>query len=234
MAASDVKDRIRESFAAGLTRIQESPAWHQLMERYQGLSQTGQRIALAVTGVLLALLMFLLPWTFFSSSQDRVADFEDKKKMIRDMFRYSHEASTLPRAPEALGPARLRSIVQTALSGVRPTLLPEQTAAIEDIDNAAAKSEALPKALTQKGVVVPLTRLNLDQVVTIGTKLKELVPTVKLVGLRVQANQPDPHYFDASFKLVAFELPAEAPPKGAPGKPGVKPPPKPGGKPGGE
>jgi hypothetical protein len=234
VAANDVKDRLRESLGSVATRIQESAAFHQLMEKYQSLSQNGQRIALAGSGFLLALLLFLLPWTFYSSSQDHVADFEDKKKMIRDMFRYTHEASTLPRGPEPLASAQLRSIVQGTLAGVRPTLLPEQTAGIEDFDNTLAKSEALPKALTQKGVTVRLSRLNLDQLVTIGTKLKELRPTVKLVGLRVQANQPDPHYFDVSYKLVAFDLPGEMAPKGPPGKPGSKPPPKLGTKPGGE
>lgn len=238
MASDDLKDKFVEQLKAVGARIEESAAWNQLMERYQGLSQTAQRASLAAVGVIFALLFFLLPWSFFSSSQDHVAEFEDKKKMIRDMFRYSHLASSIPRGPEPVSQAQLRSLVQGTLGSVRPTLLPEQTQGIEDFDNqmVAGKSDALPKALTQKGIVIKLSRLNLDQVITIGTKFKEIRPTVKIVGLKVQANQPDPHYFDVSYKLVAFDLPAEPAPKTTPGKPGLKPPapPKPGAKPGGE
>lgn len=221
MAAADIKERLQEQLVALGGKIAESQAWQKLMERYQSLSPTGQKLSLSGVGALLALLLFLLPWSFFSGSQDSVAEFEDKKRLIRDMFRYSHLASSLPRSPEPVSQAQLRSLIQGILLGTRPALLPEQNLGMDDFDNfigGGGKSDSLPKSLTQKGVLVKLSRLNLEQIISIGTKLKDIRPTVKLVGMKIQANQPDPHYFDVGFKLVAFDLPGEPAGKTAPGK----------------
>lgn len=225
MAFEEARDRLKEQLQAIGLRIQESTAYQQLMERFQDLNPNAQKIVLAAGGFVGALLLFLLPWTFFSSSQTSVADFESKKQLIRDLFRTSHHVSTLPPVPPTISSSELRNQVQAILSSERPTVLPDQIVDISDFDNKSAKSPSLPASLQQSGVAVKLSRLNLDQVAKIGAKLQEIRPTAKMVGVRVQSTVADPHYFDVTFKLVAFSLPPEPI---APAKPGVKPPSKPG------
>jgi hypothetical protein len=205
---------------ATLARVEESAAWSQLMERYQGLTPNVQKLSLAGAGALGALLLFMFPWIFFSSSQTSLMEFEDKKQLIRDLYRYSHAASTLPMAPIPVSAGDLHNAIQSVLGNQSPSLLPEQTVAITDFDNSKAKSAALAQGLTQNGVMVSLSRLNVDQLVKIGSQLQDLRPTVKMVGLKVQATAADPHYFDVTFKMVAFSLPpADLPKPGAKGSP---------------
>lgn len=220
MALEDVKEQLREQLQTLAARIQESPAWQELMERYQSLSPSGQKAALGGVGAIFALFLLLFPWFFYSSSMDSMTEFEDKKQLIRELYRYSHAASTLPPAPIPVSAGELRNAVQGLLSSQHPILLPEQTASISDFDNGKAKSAALPSGLTQSGIAVNLSRLNLDQVVKIGAALQNLRPTAKIVGLKVQATAADPHYFDVTYKLVAFNLPSDAS-GGMGGKPGA-------------
>lgn len=227
MALEDVKERLKEQALATLQRVRESSAWIQFMEKYQDLGPGAQKAVLAGGSFVLALILFLLPWTFFSSSQNTMGDFEAKKQLMRELFHVSRAASALPMTPQAMTPGDLRSAVQNVLSTERPLLLPEQTLSVTDFDNVTAGSSALPKGLTQKGVIVNLSRLNLDQVVKIGTRLQALRSTAKMVATKIQSTAADPHYFDATFKIVAFNLPAEPAPKTAPGKAGAKPTAKP-------
>ncbi len=223
MALDDIKDRLREQVQTTIARIEESAAWAQLMERYQGLTPNAQKLSLAGVGAAAAFVLFMFPWIFFSGSQTSLTEFEDKKQLIRDLFRYSHAASTMPMAPLPVSAGDLHNAIQGVLSNQSPSLLPEQTVAITDFDNSKAKSAGLPQGLTQNGVMVSLSRLNLDQLVKIGSQLQDLRPTVKMVGLKVQATPADPHYFDVTFKMVAFNLPPIDLPK--PGAKGATKPP---------
>ena len=224
MALDEIKERVREQVQSLAARIQESAAWAQLMERYQSLTPNAQKLSLAGAGAASALLLFMLPWIFFSSSQTSMTEFEDKKQLIRDVYRYSQAASSLPIAPMPVSAGDLHNAIQGVIANQSPSLLPEQTVAITDFDNSKAKSAALPQGLTQNGVMVSLSRLNVDQVVKIGGQLQDLRPTVKMVGLKVQATTADSHYFDVTFKMVAFNLPpVDLPKPGAKGSP-TKPP----------
>jgi len=225
MALEDVKEQLREQLQTLAARVQESPAWQEAMERYQGLTPAAQKGVLAGIGALSALILFMFPYFFFASSQTTLADFEEKKQLIRDLYRYSHAATTMPPAPIPVTAGELHSAIQGALGSQNPPLLPEQTVSIADFDNSKAVSGALPKSLTQSGVAVNLSRLNLDQVIKIGGALQDLRPTVKVVGVKIQATPADPHYFDVTYKLVTFNLPVDtsAAPPGKPGaaKPGA-------------
>ena len=220
MAFEDLRDRVREQLTTLSARVQESPAWNELMERYLDLNPTAQRAALAGVGALAALILFLLPYAFFSASQDNMTAFEEKKQMMRELFRVSRAANVLPPAPPPMTSDDLRGAVQGVLGSERPPLLPEQTLSIIDFDNSKAQGSALPKGLTQKGVMVNLSRLNVDQIARISGRLQTLRPTAKITGLKVQATSQDPHYFDVTFRVVAFSLPQSAPP---PARPGGKP-----------
>jgi hypothetical protein len=221
MALDDIKDRIQEQAVAFYGRLQESSAWNRLTEKYQDLSPNGQKGALAGVGALAALILFMIPYTFYSSSQSELKEFEDKKATIRDLYQTSRAANALPPSPGQIGISDLKSLVQNVLDTEHPVLLPEQKLSVIDLDT--SKIPDLPKSLTRAGVLVNLGQLNLDQVVNIGSHLQALRPTVKLTSLNVRANVKDPHYFDVTLKLVALSLPAEAVAKPAPGKFGAKP-----------
>jgi hypothetical protein len=203
MNLDDLKDRLREA----LQSLKESQVWLQITEAYDNLPPTGQKATLAGVGALLALILFLIPYSFYSSSQDQIVEFEDKKQLMRDLYRVTRSVNSLPPAPPAISTQELRTQIQTELTA--GGIAPENIGAMMDFDNTDAKSTALPKNLQQPGVSINVKKLNLQQVVDIGQRLMRIRPTAKMVGLEVKAQSPDPHYFDVTYKIVAFNLPPD-------------------------
>ncbi len=220
MAFEDLKDQLRDQLTSLKVKIQESSAWNELMDRYLDLNPPVQKAVLALTGGIFALVLFSIPYYFFSSSQESVAYFEEKKQMMRDLYRLSRRVNALPPAPAPMSADELRSAVQGILNSERPSLLSEQIVSITEFDNTRAQGATLPRSLEQKGVAVNLSRLNVDQIARIGGRLQGIRPTIKMTGLKIEASAQDPHYFDVTYKLVAFGVPS-AQESSAPNRPGA-------------
>ncbi len=212
MNFDDIKDRLREAFQTLSGRVRESTAWNQLMEKYADLPPQGQKAALAGTGVIFALFMLMIPSCVFLSSMTNITDFEDKKQLMRDLYRTHREASALPPPPLSMSGSELQNRVQSVLSGAG--LQPEQLGGVQEFDNKPKSSGWIPKSLDQAGVAVTVRKLNLEQIVDIGQRLQRMQATAKMTGLEVRAQSEDPHYFDVVYKIVAFNLPPEPAPKG--------------------
>ena len=209
MSVDDIKERFREQFQAVTARVQESTPWNQLVEKYQDLSPQAQKAAVAVVSLIFVLLILSIPYSFYSSSQDEVDQFEDKKQLMRDLFQVSRKANSLPMAPPTMSSQELQASVQNEIAQAH--LQPDQVVSVQEFDNAGPRaSSTLPKGLTQKGVIASLHKLNLQQTVDIGGHLQGMRPTVKLVGIEVTANRDDAHYFDVAYRLVTFALPVDA------------------------
>ena len=207
MNLDDLKERFREQYQAISSRVQESTAWNQMVEKYQDLSPQAQKAAIALVSLVFALIILSVPYSFYSSSQDEVDQFEDKKQLMRDLFHVSRKVNSLPVAPPTMSTPELQASVQNELSVAH--LQPDQILSVSEFDNTPHASPTLPKGLTQKGVIANLHKLNLSQMVDLGSHLQSIRPTVKLVGVEVTANRDDAHYFDVVYKLVTFALPID-------------------------
>lgn len=213
MNFDDLKEQLREQFSALASKVQESPTWIQLTEVYQNLSPNGQKAALAGLAALFTLILLALPMTFYFSSQESVAAFEDQRQLIRDLYRVSRAAKTLPPAPAQ--PGDLTSLIRSRLDIAR--LAPEQIGSVAPME-LTGNIVGIPKALDRTGVRVNLSKLNLRQVVDIGHNLQSAHPSVKMTGLDIRANSEDDHYFDVVYQLVSATVAPEPPPKAPPAK----------------
>ena len=168
----------------------------------------------------LALLLLALPLTYYAASVDSVDSFENRKSLIRKLFRTQREAEVLKNAPLAVSAQDLQARAQGKLATLG--LSPEQVGGVTPYDNASAGKPiaAVPKGVIQSGAAVALRSLNLRQVVDIGYDMQALDPSVKLVGLEVHAAAANPHYFDVIYKLVSFSIPVDAEPLPEGGKAG--------------
>jgi hypothetical protein len=200
MALEDLKENLREQFVILAGRIQESTAWMQLTEKYQNLSPSGQKGVLAGAAAFVVLTFLAVPSIFYFSSQDQVTDFEDKRQLIRDLFRVNREASALPPPPAHLTSSDLESKVRTTLNNAR--LQPEQIVSVATLPK--QKVAGVPSNLEQAAVSLNLGKLNLTQIVSIASDLNTLHPTLRVSGLEIKASRDNDHYFDVIFKLVAF------------------------------
>lgn len=221
MAFEDLRDRLSEQAQGYWSRIQESSIYIQLHEKYADLNPTSQKIVLVVGSFLLVSFTLMIPWSYISSSQQSIAEFEENKAILRDLHRVSRASAALEGAPPQIDPSALADRARAELQ--KMPLQEEQVEKVIPVDNALGGPgiPGVPKAVQQKGIEVTLRKLNVRQVIEIGHQLLTLQPGLKMTGLTVTASSPDPHYFDAIYRIISFSLPAPpADAKAAPKKRG--------------
>lgn len=216
MTLDDLKDQLREQWTELRGKIEESPAFNTLRERYETLTPSAQLGVKAGAAIFAIMVVVYFPYSYFSSSSDSVALFEEKRSLIRKLLRASRTANDGGSVDNPPASAQLIENVRSQLQGF--SLLPEQIGDISSIDNTALGGRYAPKEIEQEGIGVNLKKLNIKQVIEIGHSLQTaLGQGVRLVGMDVRAASPDPHYFDVVFKLARFSLPMSPASTPAPG-----------------
>ncbi len=202
----ELKDQLKTSLQTTWERIQESEAYNQLNDKYQNLSPSGQKIAQVVTAVVLAGIVFYSPISQLQLSSELLAQFEEKRTLIRDLFKTYRESSgglQMAPAPQA---GELISTVQNSLQSSK--LIPEQ---IVSVNTTQAEGRLIPANLQQAVVEVKLAKLNLRQIVDIGAQLANISQAVKVKDMFMQANAELAGYFDVTYKLYALKVPEPLP-----------------------
>ena len=208
MAFEDVRDNLKEQLRQISSNVQESSAYINLKEKYQGYSPTAQKGILAGVVALSFLLIMAVPYMFYSGSQTSMEDFESRRTLVRDLFRATREAGSLPPPPPPISSSDLQNNARNLLNGAR--LQAEQ---ITGVAETPVTVTGIPKTVEQAGILVSLSKLNLRQIVQIGHELQNIHPMARMNGLEIKANVTDPKYYDAAFKIVAFSAKPEATPK---------------------
>ena len=225
MNFDDLKDKLKESAAQIWSRIQESSFYIQLQEKYTDQNPGTQR-AMLFGGVALAILLVLaIPMIYLTSASDNVAAFEEKKQLLRELYRVGRASSELEAAPPSVDSSTLVSQAQNVLQTAQ--IPPELVKGVREFDNATPQPGVralpnVPKAVKQNGVEVALSKMNLRQVVDLGYKLQAMTRGLKMVGLTVDADVSNPHYYDVVYQLISFSLPVDAEPAAAKTGKGVK------------
>lgn len=202
----ELKDQLKTTAQSTWDRIQGSELYNQLADKYQSLSPSGQKMAQAVTAFVLAAIVFYSPISQLQISSELLTQFENKRALIRDLFKTYRDASgslQMPRAPEA---TELISAIQGSLQSAK--LVPEQILAV---DVSQAEGRLIPTSLQQAVIEVKLAKLNLRQIVDIGAQLANISQSVKVKDMLMQANAEMAGYFDVNYKLYALKVPEPLP-----------------------
>ncbi|MEQ1723708.1 MAG: hypothetical protein ABL930_11070 [Pseudobdellovibrio sp.] len=207
----NLKEQLKALGAKIGQQVQESPAYAQAQDRYENLSPSGQKLVQA-GGVLLILFMFLfIPLSNLSDSQSTLSLFEEKRSLIRDLFKTYRESSATPSIATPPTYEILRSNVESIIA--RAELTPEQNLGSIEI---TAEGKLIPQSLVTHALQIKLSKLNLKQIVDIGSGLVGISDSVKMKDMQITANSQDTRYFDVSYKLYSLKVPApqvEAPPE---------------------
>lgn len=202
----ELKEQVVTTLKSSWEKIQESEAYNQLNDKYQTLSPSGQKAAQAATAIIIAGIVFYSPISQLQISTELLTQFEDKRTLIRDMFKTYREASGGLQMVPAPQSSELISTIQSSLQGAK--LIPEQ---IISVDASQAEGRLIPSSLQQGVVEVKLAKLNLRQVVDIGLQLANISQAVKVKDMLMQANAEMAGYFDVSYKLYALRVPEALP-----------------------
>ena len=202
MNLDDLKDKLHSLLHSFLEKIQESSLYLQLRDRYENLTPAGQKISLILAVIVGFLFLISFPWVNFNSSQVAIQEFEERRSLIRDLYRVTQESSSTPQIPVPPDVNTLRSRIQNELQLAR--LLPEQ---INEADVTNEPSGLIPENWLQGTARVSLSKLNLRQIVDIGYQLTAISPSVKMKDLVMHANSTDSRYFDVIYKLAILKVP---------------------------
>lgn len=202
MNFDDLKDRIKNSVQNLLEKIQESSLYLQLRDRYENLSPAGQKITLWSSVALFVLILVSLPLKNFNTSRESVSEFQERRDLIRQLYKVTQEASSSPNIPPAPDVTALRSRIQSELQLAQ--LLPEQ---INEADVNMEPSNLIPEKWLEAIIKVSLSKLNLRQIVDLGYQLSSLSPAVKMKDLDMHANPTDTRYYDVVYKLAVLRVP---------------------------
>lgn len=203
-------DNLNEQFKTGLSKIQqqlqESPTYAQAMDRYESLPPSSQKVVLVLGTFVILFFTLFYPLSQLSTSQDVLASFEEKRNLIRDLFRTHREASASPNIPLPPPTESLRASVSAVIT--RAELLPEQNLGIA---NGAAEGKLIPASLVASVLEVRLAKLNLRQIVDIGSSLVSISQSVKMKDMVMVANAQDTRYYDVTYKLYTLNVPEPTP-----------------------
>jgi hypothetical protein len=221
MKLTQLKERVIEQFKAIWVRIQESSTFEKLQERYYELSPSGQKAVIYLSTVTILLFILLIPFLGFQSSQDNVSIFEENVQTLRDLLRVQRELAGAPQVDDPPPPSQLKSMVQDVLN--QAGLSQEQIKGNNELSpDRDPKSSLVPASVIEQGVEITLFKLNLKQVVDIGTRLSQLNRNVHLTAMDMKANAADNHYYDVIYRLMGFTINSPPPSPSGPTKPGVK------------
>lgn len=203
MTLDDLKDQLAGSFRQVSERVQETELFINLKDRFDAQNPFTQKMIVAGSITLVFALVLLLPWSWYSSSEDVVASFDTRRGLIRELLKVAREAADVPNIPMPPSTDMLKGDIESRLK--QSNLVQEQ---IKSIDVAStADSKLITAERSSGGLSVSLWKLNVRQIVDVGAALSSLNPSVKMVGLDVKANPEDAHYFDVVFKLASLNVP---------------------------
>lgn len=202
MNFDDLKEQLLSLFRRIAERIQDTPAYGQLKDRFDGLSPSMQRLTVFAGVVLAFLIVLSIPLSWHGESKTAMDDFDQRRNVIRELLKVSREAAEVPDIPTSPPVETLKGDVQARAK--QANLLDEQ---IKSIETVSASGGLVPSDKSAGGLVVTLWKLNLRQLVDVGTQLSHISPSVKMTGVEIAANKEDGHYFDVIYRLTALAVP---------------------------
>lgn len=202
----ELKDQLKATGQRIGTAIQETEGYQKLQDRYQSLNPSSQKLVWVGGVIVAAGLVLFYPLSQISNSQTSMVSFEDKRSLIRDLFKTYRESSAQASIPVPPAVDMLKSSIESIISSAN--LLPEQR--IGTIES-AVEGRLIPQSLVSHVLEVKLAKLNLKQIVDIGTSITGISPSVKMKDLVITAHSTDTRYFDVTYKLYSLNVPEPTP-----------------------
>lgn len=207
----DLKEQLKASFSKIGSKIQESPSYSQAQDRYESLSPSGQKLVWVAGTIFVLFVLLFYPLSNLSTSQASLSLFEEKRNLIRELFRTYREASSAPSVAIPPNYEALKASINAVLT--KADLLPEQNLGVIE---SSIEGKLIPQSLVAHALEVKLAKLNLKQIVDIGSSLVAISESVKMKDLSMRAHPQDTRYYDITFKLYSLNVPEptpEAPPE---------------------
>lgn len=202
-ALQNLKENLSNQFKDLVSKIQESPAFQQLKEKYDDLPSSQQKLVVVLTAGLVVFFVFSIPYDNWSRSSESLTQFESERDLINRLHLIMKESSEGVVYTPAPPVGQIKADLELRLQQFQ--LVPEQIGTLQ-VDMSSSAS-VIPLARQEGAIKVPLKKLNLRQLVDIVSELQKLHMGVKLVNFKVDSNLSDPRYLDALLDFVVIKIP---------------------------
>lgn len=217
MNLQDLKDNFVSQFKLLIDRIEESPAFQQLKDRYENLTPNLQKAVNLSTVAVIVIIFISAPWGYFMQSVSNLDEFLSKRSLIRELLQTAKEVNELPEIPQSPVAEEFKSRVESELQSARVV-----KELIKSIEVVPVSSSLIPAELVESEIEIQVSKLNLKQIVDVGHQIQAISGAAKMSDMTLNANAEDARYYDVIFRVLLLktgngfsEAPEEAPSRGA-------------------
>lgn len=206
-AFEDFKDQAKTRLLILGDRIQESPAYIELKDRYENLNPRMQMLVRLFIGLLVFLLLFTVVKSPLNTANENIASYQEKRELLRSLFKTSRASLDVPAIPTAPAIESIRFQLDSYFRQIG--LIDSQMAGMfQD----PITGNLIPNTMSDGSLRVQLNKLNLRQITDISHRLTNVSPSIKITDMSMNANLEDSRYYDVTWKMVALKVPALPPP----------------------
>lgn len=204
MGIEEIRENLKDQLLTTWEQVRDSSTFMSIKEKYEILPQQSQKVIKIIGASLVVLILFMLPYSYISSSNEQMQRFEETRELLNDLL----EAQSTPKGNTTPPPSleSLKSSVQAQLN--QASLEPEQIITVSEDSNSPNLSFK-NKDIKQRSLKVELGKLNLKQVVNIGKSLQAVHSSAKLVDIKLDSvvSEKEQGYFNVSYYIKTFEVP---------------------------
>jgi hypothetical protein len=220
MIIQNIGETLKEAYQNFLAKLEENATYNTLKEKFDSLTPQLQKLIMGGALTFVLIMLFMFPYGYYSSSKDFDAQFNEKRQLLRELLRASR-ISTVETAVNTFDRNEIENQVRQMLGSF--ALLPEQFEGVVDLNEDSMGPSLAPAEIKSINVGAQFKKLNLKQMQEIGYRLQNIDTSVKLIGLDLQADKDNDHYFNVLYKLSGYFLnenaePSTADSKAAPSK----------------
>ena len=203
MDIESLKENLIKKFVTYKARLEDSEIYSRLLEAYQNLSPNVQQLVSYCFLFFILYGIYSLPASYVSASKEKLAFFEENRKLTRDMIQASHIAKNTPSPPSSLSTSQLKSEVENKIKIQQ--IITEQQKGISILPRVSNPS-LLPKKVRQMGLKIDVDKLTLKQLIQLGESF-DSIKSSRLMNITIQADKEDPHYFNVEYEIASFSVP---------------------------
>ncbi|MEC9284139.1 MAG: hypothetical protein VX642_15595 [Bdellovibrionota bacterium] len=212
MNLDDIKEQFFEQLNAYKERIQDTPAYNQIKERYDDLPPRNQKIVLISGGLLVIYIVLSIPLGSLSEASSKIDKYESTKSTLASLRKVSDQMSAIPNPPSAPASSSLSNSIKSMI--LSEGIAEDQIASTQSFsEENTGQFKSVPKSAEITGVRVSLKKLNIKQITSLLYKAQRQSRPAKITHLQMNPEGSEAGFFNLNFEIRGFNLNFEEAPK---------------------
>lgn len=213
MNFDDIKEKLKSEWQKTADKIQDNALFIRIKEKYENLSPRAQKITVLGLATLAVLSLASFPLGYYGQSESTLEEFTASRDLLRDLFKAQREISMTPKPAMPPDLSAIQAEIENKITVMK--LLPEQNRGSHNPQDLNSFTTLIAGNLLKGGLVFEFSKLNLRQIVDLGTTISRISPSVKMTGMEITESEPtNPKmkgYFNVIYRLAALAVPEETP-----------------------